>query len=393
MPKLEDDSPELAATSAATVKKLVWIRPRLRLLSQPREPNGEPPAATRDLPWRNADDVLAEAAAETLRWIAQEFMLEGQHGTLGGAAGIGKSWIVLDYGVSVATGGKWLGAFSVGQGKVVLFAAEGGKHEFARRTRAICRAKGVRLEGRLDVVLRAPKLTDDKALEEIGKYLKAVQPVLVIIDPMYLAQGGVNGKNLAEMGEMLVAAEELCNDAGATMLTVAHTKKTGNGNGMDQITGTGYQEWARVIAMVSVTWTSDPDPSDRHRRRKIRYLMEFFKGAEGRYLVELNIWSDDRHDPNSAMHYRAQVFEHGESKDEQGGQPGKRNRKQQQASTLLDVLDEIAPASTAELGERLGISKETVRRMLTGLGGAVTSETDPTNKQRLLYRLAASEAV
>jgi AAA domain len=385
MPRLDDET--AAQVDAAETRRPVLIRRRADWLTEIRAMSGELPESCGELPWADLADVLDEPDDD--RWIIQRIMRQGQHMTLAAMYGSFKSVIVADLVVSVATGGRWLGAFPCGQGRVVVFAAEGGRNRYRRLIRAISRAKGVKIEpGQVITVFRAPRLKEGK-MELIAKMLLAAQPELVIIDPMYLAQAGNNGRNLGEMGEMLAMAEHMCTDAGATLVAVTHFKKTGNG-GSDagQITGVGYQEWSRVVATLQVTWRKQ---AVRGRRKEQRawLALEFFKDAAGLFKVEIGLDEDDQDDPRAALHYRASTWE-GDLEPQAAT-----DRRAGADAKLLDAVARLGPEVTAKvMADDLGTPVRRVQERLKALADAgepgLTRRSAPGNRQ--LWTYADSEA-
>jgi hypothetical protein len=123
-----------------------------------------------------------------------------------------------------------------------MFYGEGDEHEAVQRCRAICESKGLdELPELLTLCCYPPNLGDGSTLAEIEEYLQAVRPVLVVVDPLYLSQGGASGRNLGEMGAFLREVQTVCKDAGAALMATAHWNKTGDGGGFGRITGTGLR--------------------------------------------------------------------------------------------------------------------------------------------------------
>src|SRR5206468_3756785 len=130
------------------------------------EPLLEEPPEYDDAPWPDATDeeppqevvrrpvirgVVEIAAAvdalPPLSWLASPVWPEDAYGVIAAVDKAGKSWVTADLSVSVAAGCDWLGVFPCpAPGPVVMFIGEGAERRMIRRLRAVCEAKGVKLE-------------------------------------------------------------------------------------------------------------------------------------------------------------------------------------------------------------------------------------------------------
>jgi hypothetical protein len=245
------------------------------------------------------------AAAGEPRFLIDGLWEAGDYGVLGAEWKAGKTWAELDLAVSVASGGKWLGEFQCHQGPVVVFLGEGGERKNIRRLHAICANKGVVLEELpLRVCWRMPRLTDEEHLAELEVELAEHRPELVVLDPFYLGQGRADGRNLALMGDVLGEVQVRCQDAGASLVVVAHWNKTGEGKGAARITGTGLQEWARVIGTASVVDKQTQDDN------KTTVTLEWsFEGELPDRFFDMTrvVWADNPTNLGSELHYAVTV--------------------------------------------------------------------------------------
>ncbi|SDY82709.1 hypothetical protein SAMN05661080_04729 [Modestobacter sp. DSM 44400] len=86
----------------------------------------------------------------------------------------------------------------------------------------------------------------------MAEHLATVRPVLVVLDPLYLAAGGANGADLYAMGRLLEGPQHLCEDADASLVVVTHFNRARDLKGAARITGAGPAEWGRVLISASV---------------------------------------------------------------------------------------------------------------------------------------------
>src|ERR1019366_3044048 len=99
--------------------------------------------------------------------------------------------------------------------------------------------------------LRAPHLSDEQHLATITGELDEVSPVLVVVDPLYLAARGAQGSQLYEMGAVLEGIQSLCQQVDSALL-VSHHHNRQKGQGMGRLSGAGPAEWGRVIVNAEV---------------------------------------------------------------------------------------------------------------------------------------------
>lgn len=249
-------------------------------------------------------------AAPTPRFVIRRLLVEGDYGVLAAEKKFGKSLAMADAAVNVAAGGSFLGTHPVDvQGPVLLFAGEGGRRKIVRRTRAIAAFYDHDHDSLpLHVYERAPKLANAEQVERLALTVAAVQPVLTIIDPGYLAISGAETSNLTSMGTLLERAQIVAQDAGSALLISHHWNKTGQGTGADRFTGTGFAEWGRVL-MSGSTLSNNTDKDTGMTTRVCKLEVTGDEIGDTEILYRRRVWVDDPNDLASAMHYDVQIVE------------------------------------------------------------------------------------
>jgi AAA domain len=253
------------------------------------------------------------AAAGEPRWLIQGLWPADAYGVLAAQEKAGKTWAALDLAVSVASGRPWLDHFACpGPGPVLVFLGEGGERATVRRIEAIAAAKcidPVQLADRLRLCFRVPRLAapgNGSELAAIQAELEAHPPVLVALDPLYLAAAGASGSNLYDMGAVLQAIQAVCQQAGCALLVVTHWNKTGDGRGADRISGAGPAAWARVICSIAVHYRgSDPDGAS-----SVVLGVELIGGeiADTRFRLRRRVRAEDPADLGAPLSYSVEVL-------------------------------------------------------------------------------------
>ena len=147
-----------------------------------------------------------------------------------GASGSGKSFIALDWALSVATGRPWMG-HATNQAPSIYIAAEGGSG-IKRRVRAwaqyyndnelpgayfLLEPLYVREEGVVETFLA--NLEDERC---------DINPGMIVIDTLARSFGGGDENAATDMGHFIDRVNAIARDRHITMAVVHHTNVTGN---------------------------------------------------------------------------------------------------------------------------------------------------------------------
>jgi hypothetical protein len=252
-----------------------------------------------------AAQVRAEPPA---RYLVDRLIIAGDYGVIGAASKFGKSLFVADLAVNVAAGGKFLGRYGCSTpGPVVLFAGEGGRRKFVRRTEAIARHYELDHDSlNVHVRMATPRLMNAEHVRHLEATVAELKPVLTIIDPAYLALGGAQSSKLLDMGEVLRAPQEVCQAHGSALLFAHHWNETGTGTGTARFSGTGFEQWARI--MFSGHKQSATTTAEGGERAVLQLEVRGDELSDEVIRYRRTVWVDDLTDPNSAMHYEVEVL-------------------------------------------------------------------------------------
>jgi hypothetical protein len=322
-------------------------------------------------------DVLARVdQAGPPSWLIEGIWPRDAYGVFAAEDKAGKTWAILDLALSVAAGTPWLDHFPCPpSGRVLVFLGEGGERAMVRRLRAVGRAKAVELAelaelGLLRLCFRVPTLTSGEDLTAIERELADRPAALVVVDPLYLAVGhGATGANLYAMGAVLSAIQGVCQAAGAALVVVTHWNKTGEGTGVQRISGVGPGAWGRVLASAGVAHrATDPDTG----ASTVVLAVEVRGGelADTSFRVRRRVWADDLADLASPLQYHVEVLPDDQAEDPAAG--GLSSSRQ----WVLAALRAGGPMQTvAQLGDCLAqqghpLKKRTLQQALGELEAA-----------------------
>lgn len=146
-----------------------------------------------------------------------------------GSAKTGKSWLLHDLLISLATGQPWLDRFLCKPSKVVLVDNELHPATLAHRMRDVASARGVPTDllDRLLVISHRGKLADIfTVISEVERACSGQPPHIVAIDALYRTlPAGASENDNAAITAVYNALDGLAQRTGAAVLCVHHTSK------------------------------------------------------------------------------------------------------------------------------------------------------------------------
>lgn len=170
-----------------------------------------------------------------IEWIVDGLIPTGLT-LLCGASKIGKSWMSLQLAVSISSGKDFLG-FQVNKSNVLYLALEDTERRIYERTMLVLKDNPMP-EG-LSFMTKAFTLSDGLA-EELEAMVESTGAKLVIIDTLQMIRGGLSSKESFygyDYREM-VQLKSLSDELGIAILVVHHTRKSGDTDRFNTISGT-----------------------------------------------------------------------------------------------------------------------------------------------------------
>lgn len=281
--------------SGGTVQELVrdHVTDELRAPAQQDDSEADEPNTTDRLQVHNVADVLAEP--DTLGWAVEGWWPQPSYGNVAGPEKSLKSYMTTLVALSVASGQPFLGVAPVQQGPVVVFSGEGSRQLWARRARHLARGMGIDSTELAGLPIR---ITDQSAPMLSPKLLGTLDdelsrgPALVIIDPLYAYHGADReASNIHQAAEVLNAASDRTQSAGASLMIVNHFNKTGAKNlSLSSITQAGGREWSDSWWLLG--HVEPPDLAAQRYTLEVRVGSRQWGGAS--YTVGIDLTPFDR---------------------------------------------------------------------------------------------------
>jgi RecA-family ATPase len=188
------------------------------------------------------------------KWVAPDIIPEGLT-ILAGRPKVGKSWLVLDLGVTIATSGEFLGHPVGMQGDVLYLALEDSAKRLNSRLRAM-RDGGLEFSedvGRLELATQWPRF-DQGGLVEIERWISKVKsPTLVGIDTLAMLRPPMNTNDKYAADYAVVnSLHDISTRWGVPVIVTTHQRKMDAEDPIDTVQGslgiTGAADTILVLA-------------------------------------------------------------------------------------------------------------------------------------------------
>ncbi len=166
------------------------------------------------------------AGVTSWEYLIKGVIPQASVGVLFGESGAGKSFVMLDMALAVATGERWRDHRTT-QGRVVYLIAEGARG-FRNRLSAWQISTGTSLEGvALDVIDATPNfLVKEDALAVCKSILQSgPKPSLIIVDTLAQVLAGANENASEDIGKALTHCNGIHKATGAMVMLVHHSGK------------------------------------------------------------------------------------------------------------------------------------------------------------------------
>jgi KaiC/GvpD/RAD55 family RecA-like ATPase len=155
------------------------------------------------------------------QWEIEDVFAAGTFVMVFGESGAHKSFLVIDWGLTLAVGIPWMGK-AVCRRRVLLIAAEGGRG-YNKRLAAWMDERGVPEDALEDfrMLVVGVQLVDER--EEFLRAVREFAPDVIIMDPFADCAAGIDENVAAEMNEFIHAVRAVQRQLGATFVLVHHT--------------------------------------------------------------------------------------------------------------------------------------------------------------------------
>ena len=170
-------------------------------------------------------------------WLVEPIIPRGTAGILAGPSGVGKTWLLLDLALSVASGTPFLDKFHTNQGKVLIVDEENAELLLRIRLKKMLAPRGLNPED-LEIhflVGKSVNFSPDRSgkpipeLDQFTASMKSLRPAMVIFDSLTRVHRA-NENSANEMAAVFANVKHLIDTTGAACLFSHHFNKSGFGS-------------------------------------------------------------------------------------------------------------------------------------------------------------------
>ncbi|MCC6659451.1 MAG: AAA family ATPase [Phycisphaerales bacterium] len=188
--------------------------------------------------------------------VIDGLLREGETMNLIASPKTGKSWLVLDLAIAVATGRPWLGRFPTVAGDVLIIDNELHGETSANRIPKVAKARGLGTDEFADNVFIRNLRGGLQDIVSLGTYFRAIEPGrfrLIVLDAFYrFLPAGMDENANADMASLYNHIDRYAADLGCAFVLIHHSSK-GNQSGKsvtDVGAGAGSQSRATDAHLV-----------------------------------------------------------------------------------------------------------------------------------------------
>lgn len=287
---------------------------------------------------RQSATTLLARTLPTIEHVVSGYIQPGLS-IIAGKPKTGKSWLSLNLGIAVATGGLALGNVQVKQGKVLYLALEDNERRLQQRLRQCLQGQpGIPADLYLDT--ECPRL-DAGGAEAIREWIDMTENArMVIVDVFTKIRPERHNSDTAYESDYkaLGPLKELADETGTAVVVVHHTRKMAAADPFETVSGTnGFTGAADTVLIL-----------DRNSQGTTLY-------ARGRDIEEIE--TALQFDKQSGT-WLAQ------------GPPSEVRRSDERQAILAALIDEDGPLSPADLSTKLGVPSANIRQLLLKMTAA-----------------------
>jgi len=228
------------------------------------------------------------AHREPPHYLCEDILAEGQGCIIGGPQKSLKTGLSLDLAYSLSSGTPFLGMFECERVRVGVMTGESNKPKIQRVIATRSALQELSFVPELFVTAKIPDLSQSDHLAHLAMSIERLRLQVVFIDPMYLCLGSLaeSTSNVAAIGNMLRAIDEIMARTGCTPVLIHHTNRKHEQYKpltLRDLSGAGFAEWARQWMLVCPR--SDFDPVEHQHR--LWMVAGGSAGHAGRFAVDL----------------------------------------------------------------------------------------------------------
>lgn len=274
----------MAGSTKLDLNKVLGRNPNTAVIEAPTPSYKDqlPPFRQLDIQLKDPPKVSPELIQGVLRC--------GHKMMVSGASKAGKSFLLMELSIAIATGGKWLG-FQCTKGKVLYVNFEIAEASFYQRYEAILKAQKTKIQDVSNLRvwnLRGLNVTLEKLIEGLNERIEDGEYSAIILDPIYKIQSG--DENSAEaITSFCNQIDAICTHTGSAVIYCHHQSKGNQSrkNAIDRASGSGVfaRDADAIIDLLALESSSSIEVGTYGVPFKVESILREFKPFE-----PFNIW-------------------------------------------------------------------------------------------------------
>jgi replicative DNA helicase len=161
-----------------------------------------------------------------VKWIVEGIIPSNGFCMIAGDSGVGKTWLLLDLGTSVAKGVSWLGAFPTIEGPVLYVDEESGITLLKDRLNKLGRQEDLRDLPIYFSTLEGLKVDTQQGRAKLRGTIKKYGAKLVVIDSFVRIHGG-DENSVVDISKVTEALSRIAREEDCAIVVAHHARKKG----------------------------------------------------------------------------------------------------------------------------------------------------------------------
>jgi len=170
-------------------------------------------------------ELLSEKVPD-VKWIVEEIIPSNGFGMIAGDSGVGKTWLLLDLALSVASGRPWLGTFPTIKGPALYIDEESGIALLKDRLLKLGYKEDLRDLPICFSTLEGLKVDTEQGRAKLRGTIKKYGAKLVVIDSFVRIHGG-DENSVADISKVTEALSRIAREEDCAIVVAHHARKKG----------------------------------------------------------------------------------------------------------------------------------------------------------------------
>jgi hypothetical protein len=228
----------------------------------------------------SAADLLVEPDPGPTPFLIEELIVDQAIAMMLGSWKVGKTWVLLEFAVSIVTGRPAFDRYEVANpGPVIVVLEESGRAALHRRLDALRRGYALETDALADLHFaanRRVRLNDEGWKARLLAAGRVLEPRAILLDPFVRLKGAEVDENIQrEVGPVLDFMRDLRDESGAMVMFVHHTGHNDRDHGRGSSDFEGYWESKVSIAADEDVRTLKAEHREAEAAEELRYRLDF----------------------------------------------------------------------------------------------------------------------